>query len=88
MFRLSDEKNARYYLEALMSKLADEVDTVKATGLAIPMVDSTWRNRKSQKLNKMELLNLQSSLNSEIQAKEQMHQELIKVRTEVAAVAR
>lgn len=71
-----------------MAKLADEVDTVKASGLGIPMADSTWRNRKSQKLNKMELLNLQSSLKSEIQAKEQIHQELIKVRNEVASVNR
>ncbi|XP_055343191.1 serine/threonine-protein kinase MRCK alpha-like [Paramacrobiotus metropolitanus] len=85
---LSDEKNARRYLQALMSKLSDEVDTVKAAGLGIPMADSTWRNRKSQKLNKSELLSLQSNLQSEIQAKEQIHQELLKVRTEIASVNR
>ena len=75
--RLSDERNARHYLQALISKLADELDSVKSVGgLGVPMpVDSSsWRNRKSQKLNKMELLNLQSSLKSEMQAKEVIHQ--------------
>lgn len=37
-----------------------------------------WRNRRSQRLDKMEILNLQSSLQSEIQAKQQICEELTK----------
>ena len=48
-------------------------------------VDKNWRNRRSQKLDKMELLNLQSSLNSEIQAKQLISDELTKVRTDLIA---
>lgn len=48
--------------------------------------EKNWRNRRSQKLDKMELLNLQSSLQSEIQAKQEISQELSKVRAELVAV--
>lgn len=48
--------------------------------------EKNWRNRRSQKLEKMELLNLQSSLNSEIQAKQSIADELSKVRAELVAV--
>ena len=41
-----------------------------------------WRNRRSQRLDKMELLNLQSNLQSEIQAKQQVTNELSKVKQE------
>ncbi len=41
--------------------------------------DKSWKNRRSQKLEKMELLNLQSNLQSEIQAKQEISQELSKV---------
>uniref|UniRef100_A0A8D9F6V7 Serine/threonine-protein kinase Genghis Khan n=1 Tax=Cacopsylla melanoneura TaxID=428564 RepID=A0A8D9F6V7_9HEMI len=47
--------------------------------------DKNWRDRRSQKLEKMELLNLQSSLNSEIQAKTQISEELSKTRSELIA---
>lgn len=42
--------------------------------------DKNWRNRRSQKLDKMELLNLQSSLQSEIQAKQAISEDLSKTR--------
>lgn len=48
--------------------------------------DNSWRNRRSQKLDKMELLNLQSSLQSEIQAKQSIGEELSKTRSELIAM--
>lgn len=48
--------------------------------------DKNWRNRRSQKLDKMELLNLQSSLQTEIQAKQAINEDLSKTRTELMAV--
>ena len=47
--------------------------------------EKNWKNRRSQKLDKMELLNLQSNLQSEIQAKQEVSQELSKVRAELEA---
>ena len=65
---VSDEKDARSYLQALATKMNEELDTMKGTGTLNQTHDKNWRNRRSQKLEKMELLNLQSSLQSEIQA--------------------
>lgn len=81
---VSDEKDARGYLQALASKMTEELDAIKVSGL-VPTPTATeknWRNRRSQKLDKMELLNLQSSLHSEIQAKQAISEELTKVRSD------
>jgi hypothetical protein len=51
----------------------------------LSLQDKNWRNRRSQKLEKMELLNLQSSLQSEIQAKQAISEELSKTRSELIA---
>merc|ERR1719154_175800 len=90
---VSDEKDARGYLQALATRMTEELENLKVTGLGTPTqphnslgpVDKNWRNRRSQKLDKMELLNLQSSLNSEIQAKQLISDELTKVRTDLIA---
>ena len=47
--------------------------------------EKNWKNRRSQKLEKMELLNLQSNLQSEIHAKQAINEELSKVRSELEA---
>lgn len=47
--------------------------------------DKNWKNRRSQKLDKMELLNLQSSLQSEIHAKQSISEDLSKTRAELLA---
>ena len=41
-----------------------------------------WQSRRSQKMDKMELLNLQSNLQSEVQAKDQINKELSKVKAD------
>lgn len=84
---MSDEKDARGYLQALATKMTEELEFLKhSTGSnANSSTDKNWRNRRSQKLDKMELLNLQSSLQSEIQAKQAISEELTKTRTELIA---
>ncbi|XP_035208817.1 serine/threonine-protein kinase MRCK alpha-like isoform X2 [Stegodyphus dumicola] len=83
---VSDEKDARGYLQALATKMTEELDALKMTGVPpTSTVEKNWKNRRSQKLDKMELLNLQSSLQSEIQAKQAISQELSKVRAELVA---
>lgn len=84
---VSDEKDARGYLQALASKMTEELENLKVMGVSGE--DSgrqRWRNRRSQRLDKMELLNLQSSLNSEIQAKTQISEELTKVKSQLAYI--
>ncbi|XP_076060516.1 serine/threonine-protein kinase gek isoform X4 [Oratosquilla oratoria] len=81
---VSDEKDARGYLQALATRMTEELESLKGSGVvASAPQEKNWRNRRSQKLDKMELLNLQSSLNSEIQAKQVISEELSKVRADL-----
>lgn len=82
---VSDEKDARGYLQALATKMTEELDCLRMSGLPTPTAEKNWRNRRSQKLEKMELLSLQSSLQNEIQAKQAVCEELSRVRTELMA---
>lgn len=83
---VSDEKDARTYLQALATKMTEELEYLKQT--TQNSSEKNWRNRRSQKMEKMELLNLQSSLQSEIQAKTAIADELSKTRTEFVALQR
>ncbi|RXG67109.1 Serine/threonine-protein kinase Genghis Khan, partial [Armadillidium vulgare] len=94
IIQVSDEKDARGYLQALATRMTEELDNLKVTGIppggvtgvaTLGPPEKNWRNRRSQKLDKMELLNLQSSLNSEIQAKQVISEELTKIRADYMA---
>ncbi|XP_071961826.1 serine/threonine-protein kinase MRCK alpha-like [Antedon mediterranea] len=74
---VSDEKDARGYLQSLATKMTDELQGLKDSG---PMREKAWQTRRSQKMEKMELLNLQSNLRSEITAKNGVVEELKKVK--------
>ncbi|GFO48655.1 serine/threonine-protein kinase mrck alpha [Plakobranchus ocellatus] len=81
---VSDEKDARGYLQALATKMTEELENLKVMGVSGD--DSSrprWRNRRSAKLDKMELLNLQSQLQSELQHKHQISEELSKTKDEL-----
>lgn len=80
---VSDEKDARVYLQALATKMTDELDYLKSAGQS--SAKENWRNRRSQKLDKMELLNLSQNLQGEIQAKTAISDELSRTRMELAA---
>ncbi|KAL9917053.1 serine/threonine-protein kinase Genghis Khan isoform X1 [Glossina fuscipes] len=85
---VSDEKDARSYLQALATKMTEELEYLKHSGPFYKKNNDNnknWRNRRSQKLDKMELLNLQSSLQSEIQAKAAISEELSKTRADLIA---
>merc|ERR1719210_1738268 len=84
---VSDEKDARGYLQALASKMTEELEYLKHSGVTAGTSPSekNWKNRRSQKLEKMELLNLQSNLQSEIHAKQAINEELSKTRSELEA---
>ena len=75
------------HVQALAGKLTEEMEVVKMTGGlqgGTPR-EKNWKNRRSQKLDKMALLELQNNLQSEIQAKQDISQELSKVRAELEA---
>ncbi|KPJ01172.1 Serine/threonine-protein kinase Genghis Khan [Papilio xuthus] len=114
---VADEKEARGYLQALATKMTEELDYLKhassgRSGMVPPSSPPAvgwagggagggagaagggagaagaaggWRNRRSQKLDKMEILTLQSSLHSEIQAKQAVGEELSRTRAELLA---
>lgn len=81
---VSDEKDARVYLQALATKMTEELNFLKTTSQS--SAEKNWRNRRSQKLDKMELLNLSQNLQSEIQAKTAISDELSRTRVELAAL--
>ncbi|KAI8784639.1 serine/threonine-protein kinase MRCK alpha [Biomphalaria glabrata] len=84
---VSDEKDARGYLQALATKMTEELENLKVMGVGGD--DSTrprWRNRRSAKLDRMELLNLQSNLQSELTAKQQISEELSRTKDELTTV--
>ncbi|OPL32995.1 hypothetical protein AM593_02674, partial [Mytilus galloprovincialis] len=83
--RVSDEKDARGYLQALATKMTEELENLKVMGVSDDSNRQRWRNRRSQRLDKMELLTLQSSLQSEIQAKQQIADELSKLKSSVVS---
>ncbi|CAG4980517.1 unnamed protein product [Colias eurytheme] len=115
---VADEKEARGYLQALATKMTEELDYLKhatasrtsapaspgaGPGVGPPALGpgggplgpgggppgpGGWRNRRSQKVDKMEILTLQSSLHSEIQAKQAVGEELSRTRAELLASQR
>lgn len=82
---VSDEKDARGYLQALATKMTEELEYLKHVGTFNNngVDNKNWRNRRSQKLDKMELLNLQSALQREIQAKNMISDELSQTRSDL-----
>ncbi|KAL8613630.1 hypothetical protein ACOMHN_022049 [Nucella lapillus] len=83
---VSDEKDARGYLQALATKMTEELENLKVIGPRDDGKQRHWRIRRFHRLDKMELLTLQSNLQSEIQAKQQVTDELAKVKQECIAL--
>ncbi|XP_048856476.1 serine/threonine-protein kinase MRCK beta-like isoform X2 [Brienomyrus brachyistius] len=77
---VSDEKDARSYLQALASKMTDELDSLRSSNLSSRTLDPLWKVRRSQKLDMSARLELQSALDAEIRAKQLMQEDLRKVK--------
>ncbi|XP_063715318.1 serine/threonine-protein kinase Genghis Khan-like isoform X3 [Symsagittifera roscoffensis] len=89
---VNDEKESRQYLEDLTRLLKDDMDQLKQTvlvGATTPNKragggdDITWQQRRNNKVDKKELLQLTSSLDHEIKAKEEVTRELNEAREKV-----
>uniref|UniRef100_A0A673AAE6 non-specific serine/threonine protein kinase n=1 Tax=Sphaeramia orbicularis TaxID=375764 RepID=A0A673AAE6_9TELE len=77
---VSDEKDARGYLQALATKMTEELETLRSSSLGTRPLDPLWKVRRSQKLDMSARLELQSALDAEIRAKQLVHDELRKVK--------
>ncbi|XP_077907083.1 serine/threonine-protein kinase MRCK beta [Ictidomys tridecemlineatus] len=77
---VSDEKDARGYLQALASKMTEELETLRSSSLGSRTLDPLWKVRRSQKLDMSARLELQSALEAEIRAKQLIQEELRKVK--------
>uniref|UniRef100_A0A8C7E4N3 Serine/threonine-protein kinase MRCK alpha n=1 Tax=Naja naja TaxID=35670 RepID=A0A8C7E4N3_NAJNA len=77
---VSDEKDARGYLQALASKMTEELEALKSSSLGARATDMPWKMRRFAKLDMSARLELQSALDAEIRAKQAIQEELNKVK--------
>jgi len=78
--RVSDEKDARGYLQALASKMTEELEALRNSSLGARATDMPWKMRRFAKLDMSARLELQSALDAEIRAKQAIQEELNKVK--------
>uniref|UniRef100_A0A8B9KPT1 Serine/threonine-protein kinase MRCK alpha n=1 Tax=Astyanax mexicanus TaxID=7994 RepID=A0A8B9KPT1_ASTMX len=77
---VSDEKDARGYLQALATKMTEELEGLRNTSLGARGTDMPWKMRRFAKLDMSARLELQSALDAEIRAKQAIQDELNKVK--------
>ncbi|NXI47835.1 MRCKA kinase, partial [Galbula dea] len=77
---VSDEKDARGYLQALASKMTEELEALRNSSLGARATDMPWKMRRFAKLDMSARLELQSALDAEIRAKQTIQDELNKVK--------
>ncbi|XP_060048079.1 serine/threonine-protein kinase MRCK alpha isoform X13 [Erinaceus europaeus] len=77
---VSDEKDARGYLQALASKMTEELEALRNSSLGTRGTDMPWKMRRFAKLDMSARLELQSALDAEIRAKQAIQEELNKVK--------
>uniref|UniRef100_A0A3P9GZG8 non-specific serine/threonine protein kinase n=1 Tax=Oryzias latipes TaxID=8090 RepID=A0A3P9GZG8_ORYLA len=79
---VSDEKDARGYLQALATKMTEELEGLKNTSLGARATDMPWKMRRLAKLDMSARLELQSALDAEIKAKQAIQDELTQVKAD------
>ncbi|KAL2098588.1 hypothetical protein ACEWY4_005068 [Coilia grayii] len=77
---VSDEKDARGYLQALATKMTEELEGLRSSSLGARGTDMPWKMRRLAKLDMSARLELQSALDAEIRAKQAITDELNKVK--------
>ncbi|KAM9703884.1 serine/threonine-protein kinase MRCK alpha isoform 3-T3 [Menidia menidia] len=79
---VSDEKDARGYLQALATKMTEELEGLRNTSLGARATDMPWKMRRFAKLDMSARLELQSALDAEIRAKQGIQEELNKIKAD------
>lgn len=82
---VQDEKDARVYLQSLAGRLNDDVESIRSgnslmTSPSGHAPDRGWSSRRLNKSQRMELQEIQRSLQLEISSKQKIADELTKVR--------
>ncbi|XP_053515218.1 serine/threonine-protein kinase MRCK gamma isoform X1 [Artibeus jamaicensis] len=79
---VNDEKISRGYLQALATKMAEELESLKNVGtqtLPAQPLDHQWKARRLQKMEASARLELQLALEAEIRAKQGLQEQLTQV---------
>ncbi|KAM4845900.1 serine/threonine-protein kinase MRCK gamma [Thomomys bottae] len=79
---VNDEKVSRGYLQALATKMAEELESLRNVGtqtLPTRPMDHQWKARRLQKMEASARLELQSALEAEIRAKQGLQERLTQV---------
>ncbi|XP_026901072.1 serine/threonine-protein kinase MRCK gamma isoform X3 [Acinonyx jubatus] len=79
---VNDEKVSRGYLQALATKMAEELESLRNVGTQTPPtrpLDHQWKARRLQKMDASARLELQSALEAEIRAKQSLQEQLTQV---------
>ncbi|XP_048217135.1 serine/threonine-protein kinase MRCK gamma isoform X3 [Perognathus longimembris pacificus] len=79
---VNDEKVSRGYLQALATKMAEELESLRNVGtqtLPPRPTDHQWKARRLQKMEASARLELQSALEAEIRAKQGLQEQLTQV---------
>ncbi|XP_043437554.1 serine/threonine-protein kinase MRCK gamma isoform X2 [Prionailurus bengalensis] len=79
---VNDEKVSRGYLQALATKMAEELESLRNVGTQTPPtrpLDHQWKARRLQKMEASARLELQSALEAEIRAKQSLQEQLTQV---------
>uniref|UniRef100_A0A2K6D1P3 Serine/threonine-protein kinase MRCK gamma n=1 Tax=Macaca nemestrina TaxID=9545 RepID=A0A2K6D1P3_MACNE len=79
---VNDEKVSRGYLQALATKMAEELESLRNVGtqtLPAQPLDHQWKARRLQKMEASARLELQSALEAEIRAKQGLQERLTQV---------
>lgn len=79
---VNDEKVSRGYLQALATKMAEELESLRNVGtqtLPTRPLDHQWKARRLQKMEASARLELQSALEAEIRAKQGLQEQLTQV---------
>ena len=79
---MSDEKDARGYLQALAGKMTDEMEQIKHASARSSSTMDKWQTQRRQKVDRQAMLELQSNLKMEIKAKQSISDELSNARTQ------
>ncbi|XP_013369426.1 PREDICTED: serine/threonine-protein kinase MRCK gamma isoform X2 [Chinchilla lanigera] len=79
---VNDEKVSRGYLQALATKMAEELESLRNVGtqtITTRPLDHQWKARRLQKMEASARLELQSALDAEIRAKQGLQERLTQV---------
>ncbi|XP_045153113.1 serine/threonine-protein kinase MRCK gamma [Echinops telfairi] len=79
---VNDEKVSRGYLQALATKMSEELESLRNVGtqtLPARPLDHQWKARRLQKMEASARLELQSALEAEIRAKQSLQEHLTQV---------